>query len=151
MYLNQLNLFDSIESIWLNWIILKWLNLFETIFKLIDYKVPRTTMKKDFSRQISKSWISGNFKIKIRILHSKKHQKNFLWFFPDFSVKYFWESIWFHKSYWIPDYIQRKILKNIQIFFPSNRKVLNEIKINFKIGFFTSNFENWIFSRQIAK
>ena len=123
IYLNQLNHFEMIESIWNN-IQINWL------------QVPRTTMKKDFSRQISKSWISGNFKIKIRILHSKKHQKNFLWFFPDFSVKYFWESIWFHKSYWIPDYIQRKILKNIQIFFPSNRKVLNEIKINFKLGIF---------------
>ena len=38
--LNLLNLFDTIESIWINWIILKWLNLFETIFKLIDYKSP---------------------------------------------------------------------------------------------------------------
>ena len=40
----QLNLFESISfSIWINWIILKWLNLFETIFKLVHYKVTTRT------------------------------------------------------------------------------------------------------------
>ena len=126
--LNQLNHFKMIESIWNN-IQINWL------------QVPRTTMKKDFSRQISKSWISGNFKIKIRILHSKKHQKNFLWFFPDFSVKYFWESIWFHKSYWIPDYIQRKIFKKSRFFFPVKSQ-------SFKWN--QNQFQTWNF-RQISK
>ena len=65
---NQLNVFESTESIWLNWIILKWLNLFETIFKLIDYKVPRTRTRTTIFKLLgpceslsrSKKTLSGN-------------------------------------------------------------------------------------------
>ena len=157
---NPLNVFESTESIWLNWIILKWLNLFETIFKLIDYKSQEQQWRKIFPVKFQKVEFPAILKLKSGFYTAKNIKKTFYDFFPIFPSNTFGNPFDFTRVIEFPIIYREKSLKNPDFFFPSNRKVLNEIKINFKLGifvkfqkldFFPSNFENWNFFPSISK
>ena len=116
MYLNQLNLFDSIESIWLNWIILKWLNLFETIFKIIDYKSQEQQWRKIFPVKFQKVEFPAILKLKSGFYTAKNIKKTFYDFFPIFPSNTFGNPFDFTRVIEFPIIYREKSLKNPDFF-----------------------------------